>query len=229
MYYFDVPRLALSDREVERVRRDAVRAAKELFRQGGAEALSLRSVAAETGFSTGGLYRYFPGGRDEILAAVRLDALVLLDRLLWEAIEKAHDPIEGLTLLADALFQFATGHSTEYELLCVYTEGDWELLPELAERNEALWKPLESVLEQGVVAGVFEGNPRVLARSFYAAMMGALTIFLSDEDDPLLSIEPLRKSLFGLLIRGATPLAHLIEREGPSTRAANGCGQEKLL
>ncbi len=209
-----MPRTLLSNEELQRVRGEAVAAAKRLFAGGGASALSFRSVAAETGFSTGGLYRYFPAGRDEILAAVRIDAFVVLDELLWKACHSATDPVDGLKRLSDALLRFATKHETEFALLFVYTEGDWEAFPELIERSDAAWRPLETVLQQGVDQGIFEGNARVLARAFYAAMMGMLTVFLSDDPDPLLSMDRLRESLFGLLIRGATPLSRLVAGTG---------------
>lgn len=206
-------RIELSENELARVRNQAVAAAKRLFAKGGAQALSLRRVATEIGFSTGGLYRYFPGGRDEILAAVRVEGLTLLDELLRRASAGANDPVEGIERLGDALLDFAKSHPTEFELLFVYTEGDWKSYPRLVELNEMSWQPLESIVEQGIDQGIFQGNPKVLARSFYAAMMGAIAIFLSAEDDPLLSIDSLRDSLFGLLLRGATPLRRLIEIE----------------
>jgi AcrR family transcriptional regulator len=206
-------RIELSENELARVRGQAIAAAKRLFAKGGAPALSLRRVASEIGFSTGGLCRYFPGGRDESLAAVRVEGLMLLEELLRRASADANDPVEGIERMGDALLDFAKRYPAEFELLFVYTEGDWKSYPRLVELNERSWQPLESIVEQGIDQGIFQGNPKVLARSFYAAMMGAIAIFLSAEDDPLLSIDSLRDSLFGLLLRGATPLQRLMEIE----------------
>jgi AcrR family transcriptional regulator len=206
-----MPRVPLSPTELESVRRQAIDAAKKLYSARGARALSVRGIAAELGLSTGGLYRYFSKGHDEILAAVRCDAYQTLINILQTAASKAQDPYQRLDDLADAFFDFATNHSTDFELLFVYQEGDWDFCSELTELETQCWDPLESVLRDGVESGDFEGDPKVLARSFYAAIVGSLSIWLSGDDDPLLSIHRLRESLFGLLIRGATPLTKLTE------------------
>lgn len=205
-----MPRLTLSENELETVRRKAIDAAKKLYASRGAQAMSVRGIAAELGFSTGGLYRYFADGHDEILAAVRCDCYRTLIGLLRSAGEKSSDPLDRIDHLADAFFDFAIHHSTDFELLFVYQEGEWDC-PELVELEALCWEPLESALQDGVHSGLFEGDPKVLARAFYAAILGSLNIWLSGEDDPLLSTHRLRKLLFGLLVRGATPLQRLVD------------------
>lgn len=221
-----MPRLELSQNELAEVRGRAANVARRLFAEGGGQGLSFRNVATECGFSTGGLYRYFPKGRDELLAAARVECLLVLERMLRSARDQSENTVDALRSLGDAMFAFATEHHSDYELLWVYSEGDWEPFPELLECNDAVWKPLETTLTEGVAAGLFEGEPKKLARSLYAATMGALTIFLSDEDedDPLLSVDQLRESLLGLLLRGATPLERLIEQERPRSRRKNHNG-----
>jgi len=214
-----MPRIALSSDELQAVRNRAIAAAKRLFADGGYEAMSFRKIAAAIDYSKSGLYRYFPKGHDEVLAAIRIQAFDTLNERNWRAYESATDPLHGLRLLGDAFFKFADDHPTEFQLLFVFAHGDWESFEELTERIERAWEPLERTLQDAVEGKLLEGNPQVMARAHYAAMLGMMTVYLSEEDDPLLSLECLRESLMGLLLRGATPLERLTEMELEKSRS----------
>lgn len=63
------------ERRHKETRDEILRAARMLVVEKGAGELSLREVAARTQFTPPALYRYFPGGKDEVLAGIAREAL----------------------------------------------------------------------------------------------------------------------------------------------------------
>ncbi|MEN2976404.1 TetR/AcrR family transcriptional regulator (plasmid) [Tistrella bauzanensis] len=63
-------------------RADVVRLLAEVFRAHGFEGASLGMIASETGLGRGSLYHFFPGGKEEMAAAV----LAEIDRWFTEAV-----------------------------------------------------------------------------------------------------------------------------------------------
>jgi len=78
-------RPTLTDLEVEIVREKVCDAARCLFSKHGLEGVGLRTIGSEVGLTGAALYRYFPAGREEIVAAVRTRAFRELADLSEEA------------------------------------------------------------------------------------------------------------------------------------------------
>src|SRR5262245_46203062 len=79
-------------------RRDIVAVAKRLILQGGFEAATMRSLAAEAGFANGALKHYFPG-KDSIIAATFQSVLAEIDPrgAADEGIRRpGQDPVQNL-------------------------------------------------------------------------------------------------------------------------------------
>ena len=64
----------MTNTEVQDVREQICTQAQILFTENGIENTGLRAIAAQVDITATALYRYFPKGRDEILAAVRARA-----------------------------------------------------------------------------------------------------------------------------------------------------------
>lgn len=82
-------------------RRDIIEVAKRLILQGGFEAATMRSLAAEAGFANGALKHYFPG-KESIIAATFQSVLAEMDPEGWldrQDYEPGHDPVERLRTL----------------------------------------------------------------------------------------------------------------------------------
>lgn len=79
-------------------RRDIIEVAKRLILQGGFEAATMRSIAAEAGFANGALKHYFPG-KESIIAATfesvlaEIDPRGLLDQ---DLVQPGQDPVVTL-------------------------------------------------------------------------------------------------------------------------------------
>ncbi|WP_029041876.1 TetR/AcrR family transcriptional regulator [Cucumibacter marinus] len=72
-------------------RRDIIEVAKRLILQGGFEAATMRSIAAEAGFANGALKHYFPG-KESIIAATFESVLAEMDP---RGALKGNDPAPG--------------------------------------------------------------------------------------------------------------------------------------
>jgi AcrR family transcriptional regulator len=72
-------------------RRDIIQVAKRLILQGGFEAATMRSIAAEAGFANGALKHYFPG-KESIIAATFESVLAEMDP---RGALKGNDPAPG--------------------------------------------------------------------------------------------------------------------------------------
>ncbi|MGO9559949.1 MAG: TetR/AcrR family transcriptional regulator [Acidimicrobiales bacterium] len=114
--------------------------------ENGLAATSLEDAAKEAGVSRATLYRYFPGGRDELVGAVITFETLRFFQTLAEAVADAPD-LE--TLLVDGiLFAHAAiaGHAVLQKIL--ETEPE-RLLPQLS---------LESARLVGLIAAFFEAR-----------------------------------------------------------------------
>jgi len=79
------------------VRQEAIlRAASNLIESGGCEAVSMKSIASETGLSRPAIYQYFKS-REHILGELVLDEMADLANQLDEAAAKTDDPAEQLS------------------------------------------------------------------------------------------------------------------------------------
>lgn len=79
-------------------RRDIIAVAKRLILQGGFEAATMRSIAAEAGFANGALKHYFPG-KESIIAATFESVLAEIDPrgvLDEDLVQPGQDPVETL-------------------------------------------------------------------------------------------------------------------------------------
>jgi AcrR family transcriptional regulator len=104
------------DRRHRETRDEILREARRLVGQQGASAISVREIATNMGFTPPALYRYFPGGRDEILEALATSGLELLaDHLRHVPSDlPAH---ERLLEIAVAYFEFAHEHRRELDII----------------------------------------------------------------------------------------------------------------
>lgn len=112
----------------------------------GLAGMSLEDAAQAAGVSRATLYRYFPGGRDELVGAVIAYETLRFFQTLAEAISDAPD-LE--TLLVEGIL-FANEAFLQHEVLrkILVTEPD-RLLPQLS---------LESARLVGLISSFFEGR-----------------------------------------------------------------------
>ena len=112
-------------RRHERTKDAILNAARELIKQGGIDAVSMRKIAQEIDYSAAGLYEYF-GSKDEIIGALCQIADQRLESYL-KAVDPALPLDQRLVELGLAYVQFALNNREEFMLLFTYSRTSQEL------------------------------------------------------------------------------------------------------
>ncbi len=108
--------MALTDGQVDAGRVEICRAAMRVFARGGIEAVTLRAIATELGWSSTRPYRYF-ASKDEIIVALRAATFARFADVLEAAIAGETDPAAGLAALVRAYTEAALADPDSYRLL----------------------------------------------------------------------------------------------------------------
>ena len=197
---------SLTFEQVRDIRERIRRVAEVQMAERGVAAVSLRSIAAEMGWTAASLYRYF-GSKAELLAATRAAAY---DRFS-DAIEAAHassdDLWERSRAIGDAYVAFAADEPAAYKLIFAYEQDEGERTEE-QQRAEARSKlTLTSYAREMVQAGLVEGDPEILAHVYWAALHGLVVLRMANKLKHSPSFEDIRHASNRLITRGALPAA----------------------
>jgi AcrR family transcriptional regulator len=82
----------ISDERREARREQILEAARACLQEHGLEAVSMEMIIARSGLSTGAVYGYFKGGKDEIINAVVTDGTAAMGRQLVPLLNDAEPP-----------------------------------------------------------------------------------------------------------------------------------------
>lgn len=128
-------------------RNSIVAAAKAILAEQGVASITPRSVGQRAGLARSSFYEYFPS-RDDLLAAVALEAFEKWADALWAAMEPHSDPTEKLRA-----YVRATMRMTKDEDHCLATPLlQADLSPRsreaLAQMHDVLARPLRALLEE---------------------------------------------------------------------------------
>jgi AcrR family transcriptional regulator len=198
-----MPRLALSEVDVERQRQRALDAALVLFDQNGVPGVSLRAIAAEIGLTAMALYRYFPGGKNEVLATLRGRGFDDLAERFERAGEATTDPIDRFVALARILVAFALDNAALYRLMFDLTQPE-EQEVYLATRRARAWKIPAGALHQAIDQGLLQAKRELFPHLVFAAVHGVLCFELSGQPSPERRVSRLIGPMLATLFRGAS-------------------------
>ncbi len=175
-------------------------AAERMFAEHGAEAVTIRQLAAAVGVSPMTPYRYF-ADKDAILAAVRARAF---DRHA-QALERAHaesPPEARAGALAEAYIRFALENPEAYKLMFDIrqrNEGDY---PDLVRAGERSRRTMSLQLDDEIAAGRLTGDPVFIAHIYWAGLHGALMLHFAGKLYEGLDVRDLIVALVATLDRG---------------------------
>lgn len=89
-------------------RADVIPLLAEVFREHGFEGASISVIGERTGLGKGSLYHFFPGGKDEMAAAVLTEIGGWFEAEIYRPLREADDPraaIDGMVRAVDAYFR----------------------------------------------------------------------------------------------------------------------------
>jgi TetR/AcrR family transcriptional regulator, lmrAB and yxaGH operons repressor len=78
-------------------RKDAIPALAEVFREHGFEGASLSLITERTGLGKGSLYHFFPGGKEEMAAAVLEDIDIWFENHVFRPLREDDDPAGAIS------------------------------------------------------------------------------------------------------------------------------------
>ncbi len=104
------------ERRHQETRREILQAARRLVAKTGAGDCSMRDIAKASDFSAPALYRYFPGGKDEILLALARENLDFLGEHM-RRVPADLPPEQRLIELGLVYLEFAREHGEELSIL----------------------------------------------------------------------------------------------------------------
>ena len=175
-------------------------AAERMFAEHGAEAVTIRQLAAAVGVSPMTPYRYFKD-KQAILAAVRARAF---DRHAG-ALERAYAdnaPEVRPGAIAEAYIGFALENPEAYTLMFDISQPNEADFPDLVRAGERSRRTMTLHLEDERAAGRFAGDPMFIAHLYWAALHGALMLQFSGKLPPDLDARTLIGGLLAALDRG---------------------------
>ncbi|KQM27957.1 MULTISPECIES: TetR/AcrR family transcriptional regulator [unclassified Sphingomonas] len=183
-------------------RQSALPALAEAFREHGYDGASLAVLTQATGLGKGSLYNFFPGGKEEMMAAVLDD----IDRWFTEAIFRPlEDTTDPATAIA-AMFDVVSTYFLSGRRVCVIgslgLNAAGEVFAARVRQYFARWiGAVARCLERG---GVPPALAMELAEEAVSGIQGAivLTRALGDEAAFRRVVDRLRSSLLAALDRG---------------------------
>ncbi len=192
-----MPRPVMTNTEVQDVREQICDQALTLFTERGVENVGLRAIGAELGITATALYRYFPDGRDEILAAVRARAFKQFADVTEEAFQSDGAPLDRFRAMGRAHVAFARERTATYHMMFDFSQsGEF---PDLREQAKRARHVLFSAIEELARSENMDRDYQVLAHVSWAAMHGAVQLETSNQLKFGVNIEQLMGGLCDML------------------------------
>ena len=151
-----------------------------LFRERGYDGASLADVSAATSLGKSSLYHHFPGGKQDMGAAVLEQAGGWLERDIVGALTADRPPARRLDAMFAALRSFYGGGTRPCILAALVTGSAHDLFqPALAGTFRTWMQALVTLLTE---AGVAAGTARELAQDLVVAVQGSLIVARGTQD-----------------------------------------------
>ncbi|MEM8702850.1 MAG: TetR/AcrR family transcriptional regulator [Pseudomonadota bacterium] len=163
----------------EETQRRVLEAAVKAVEQGGLEALQIRRIAADAGYSVGSVYKHYED-QDALVTAVDTVTLARIKAVMAQAVDGISDPLEQLKALARAYLAFAQEHRNLWQTLFALKMAEGAPTPEihvqdLVELLGFIAGPLQQ-LEDDLDAETLAAR----TRTCFAALHGLVAISLED-------------------------------------------------
>lgn len=194
----------LSDEQVHEVRARICAVAEAQFAERGLKSTSMRSIAAEMGWTVAALYRYF-ANKDALLTATRSAALNRFSDRIEAAYAETPDLWDRSRAIGQAYVDFAFEQPQAYQLIFAFTQQRDPVPPELAQAELRSNRTVTEYVREMTEAGLLDGDPEVLGRAYWVALHGLIVLKMAGRIESPGEFETLRHEIARLLTRGARP------------------------
>ncbi|MBS1183739.1 MAG: transcriptional regulator, TetR family [Proteobacteria bacterium] len=182
-------------------RADVIPVLAEVFREYGFEGASLSTIGERTGLGKGSLYHFFPGGKEEMAAAVLHDIDHWFETQVYRPLRESDDPRSAV----DGMVRAVTDYFQSGKRICLVGAFALDTVRDrfatAVSRYFAAWRAaLASALER---AGCAPDLARSLAEETVIAIQGALVLARALDDTTVFSrsIESTRARLAAAMDR----------------------------
>ena len=172
-------RPAISDAEIEKEQERIRDAAQGLFEQGGRDAVTLRAISKAIGSSPMQPYRYFPGGKNEILAAVKARAFDRFTAHMNQVSNGQLDEIELLEAYCQAYVAFALNDPSSFRLM--FEQDPETEYQELLEAESRARQPVVDLVVKVVESRNIKEDPAKISQVLWASVHGLVMLHLSGQ------------------------------------------------
>ncbi|MHA7772496.1 TetR/AcrR family transcriptional regulator [Roseibium sp. M-1] len=163
----------------EETQRRVLEAAISTVEAGGMEAVNIRKIAADAGYSVGSVYKHF-ADQDALLIAVNSVTLGRVKDVMRAAEQGTDQPLDRLKVLAQAYLDFARTNRNLWTMLFSHRMPEGKPVPE--------WHLQENIALLGFIAAplreldpsLTEETLAVRTRTCFAAVHGLVTISLEE-------------------------------------------------
>lgn len=170
-----MPRVSLSENEIEATRIQLQAAALHLYKKEGFDAVSFRKLANLTGSSHTQPYRYFDN-KEQLFAGVRVDCYRRFARLIREHDRPGATPAQRLEAIHAAILDYVRSEPAEYQLMFSMEQPPLEDYPALLSVRRQAFDYLVDIVQIAVDEGQLQGDARDLMHVAWSAVHGMLSL-----------------------------------------------------
>lgn len=194
--------ISLTSDQVHDVRERIRDVAERQMAAQGTAGVSLRSIAAEMGWTAASLYRYY-GSKGALLAATRTAAYDRFTDRIQAAYAGPGDLWDRSRAIGDAYVAFASEEPAAYKLIFAYEQDGTAESEELRQAQDRSQRTLTNYVSDMVDAGLLEGDPQLLALVYWTSLHGLIVLKMANKLNDSPSFEEIRHAASRLITRGA--------------------------
>ncbi|RVT43214.1 TetR/AcrR family transcriptional regulator [Sphingobium algorifonticola] len=165
----------LKDEDLIEARAMICQASLKLFAASGYDAVTMRAIAAELGWSAMTTYRYFPN-KQSIFEAVREAALIRLSDAVADATRDCTNPVERLRSSFVAYAAFAIDNPNEYALAFEVYEQEMAAFPLSTTDTLRSWQISYDAAQEAYAAGLMTQDPNLAVHLLWAGVHGIIEL-----------------------------------------------------
>ena len=181
--------------EKQQMRTAILDAARELFVARGVDAVTMREIAKQVGYSPTALYLHFADRESLLKALCSTDFMALADNM--RQLMAIEDPVERLNCLGRTHAEFALKYPNHYRFMFMTSKVGSDINDKEIEKgnpDQDAYAMLMQMVNLALEAGCFREDlkePSLIAQTLWAGMHGVCALEIAKGDDPWVDWQPI--------------------------------------